>query len=280
MASIKTLVKDIYGLFEGRIAPDLKEEHIDDLGHRMAGHVRRRINEVTNPTENSNLRMSNIGTKCKRRLWYRVNDPKAAESLKASDRIKFLFGDLIEELALFLAEISGHDVRGKQDELSIAGISGHRDAVVDGVLVDVKSASSRSFEKFEKHLDRANDSFGYIDQLGAYHSSSNDVDPDIAAFLVVDKQLGKIVLDAHPRSEVDYEKEIESTKSIVSSPNPPVRYYSDVPDGKSGNRKLGVECSYCEFKQKCWPDLKTYYYSSGPRYLTEVHREPRVDSEN
>jgi hypothetical protein len=223
--------------------------------------------------------MSNIGTKCRRRLWYRVNTPEAAEQLKASDRIKFLFGDLIEELAIFLAEISGHEVRGKQDELAINGVIGHRDAVIDNVVVDVKSASSRSFEKFENHLTRDTDSFGYIDQLGVYHSSSQDgVDPDVAAFLVIDKQLGKVTLDAHPRSEVNYEKEIEDIKSIVSAPNPPVRYYSDVPDGKSGNRKLCVECSYCEFKEKCWSNLRTFYYASGPRYLTEVYREPKVES--
>lgn len=276
--SIDTLVQDIYGLFTGKVAPEFDEHQIESLGTRMAGHVKRRVEEVFNERKHSSLRMSNLGTKCKRRLWYRVNTPEFAEDLKASDRIKFLFGDLIEELALFLAEISGHKVEGRQDELAINSVIGHRDAVIDGVVVDVKSASSRAFEKFENHLTRDSDSFGYIDQLGAYHTASNDgVDKDKAAFLVIDKQLGKVVLDVHPRSEVDYEKEVESIKSIVSSPNPPVRYYSDVPDGKSGNRKLCVECSYCEFKFKCWPDLRTYYYASGPRYLTEVHREPRVE---
>ena len=59
----------------------------------------------------------------------------------------------------------------------------------------------------------------------------------------------------------------------------PNRAFSDVPDGKSGNMKLGTQCSYCEFKKVCWPDLKTYIYSSGPRYLTKVVREPKVFSE-
>lgn len=276
--SIYTLVRDIQGLFTGRNKAEFDDNDIDELGKAMAGHVKRRVEEVIDEQKPSTLRMSNLGTKCKRRLWYRVNDHKSAEDLKPSDRIKFLFGDLIEELALFLAKISGHEVRGRQDELVISGVRGRRDAVVDGVLVDVKSAASKSFEKFENHLTRDKDSFGYIDQLGAYHAASNDVDPDKAAFFVIDKQLGKITLDIHTKSDVNYEEEIESTKRILSHPNPPNRYYSDVPDGKSGNRKLCVECSYCEFKEKCWPNLRTYYYSGGPRYLTEVHREPKVES--
>lgn len=278
MASIRTLVRDINGLFTGRTVPEFDQEQVDSLGERMAAHVKRRVEEVIDEQRPSTLRMSNLGTKCKRRLWYRVNQPKAAEELKASDRIKFLFGDLIEELALFLAEISGHEVRGRQDDLILNGVPGHRDAVIDGVLVDVKSAASKSFEKFEAHLTRDKDNFGYIDQLGAYHSASSDVDPDHAAFFVIDKQLGKITLDIHPKTDVNYEEEIENTKRILSAPNPPNRFYSDVPDGKSGNRKLCVECSYCEFKNHCWPNLKTYYYSGGPRYLTEVKREPKVES--
>jgi hypothetical protein len=43
--------------------------------------------------------------------------------------------------------------------------------------------------------------------------------------------------------------------------------------------KLDTGCSYCPHKFNCWPDLKTYYYSTGPRYLTKVVREPRVSAE-
>jgi hypothetical protein len=232
MANIRTLVRDIYGLFTGKTTPEFDDTHLQALGERMAGHVKRRIQEVNEESRPATLRMSNIGTKCKRRLWYRVNTPKDAEHLKPADRVKFLFGDLIEELALFLSEIAGHEVKGRQDELAIGSIRGSRDAVIDDVVVDVKSASSKSFEKFENHLTRDTDSFGYIDQLGAYHYASHDVKTDEAAFLVIDKQLGKIHLDIHPRSEVDYEKVVGDTQRILSDPNPPVRYYSDV-DRKS-----------------------------------------------
>ena len=64
--------------------------------------------------------------------------------------------------------------------------------------------------------------------------------------------------------------------------NKPPRCYEDVEDGSSGNRKLCVECSYCAFKVDCWQDvnngsgLRKFIYSSGPRWLTVVKKEPNV----
>jgi hypothetical protein len=40
--------------------------------------------------------------------------------------------------------------------------------VIDGVTVDVKSASKYGFEKFLKHNLREDDPFGYISQLSSY----------------------------------------------------------------------------------------------------------------
>ena len=63
-----------------------------------------------------------------------------------------MFGDILEELLLFLAKEAGHTVTGQQDTLSISGVNGHRDAIIDGRLVDVKSASSYSFRKFKNNV--------------------------------------------------------------------------------------------------------------------------------
>jgi len=55
-----------------------------------------------------------------------------------------------------------------------------------------------------------------------------------------------------------------------------------VPEGKSGNMKLGVNCSYCPHKVTCWDDanngdgLRLFLYSNGPMWLTEVQKEPKV----
>lgn len=216
-----------------------------------------------------------------RKLWYSINTPEEGEKLDGQTRFKFLYGDILESLVLFLAKAAGHDVQGGQETVSIAGVDGHRDAVIDGVLVDVKSASSYGYKKFEAHGLEGADPFGYLDQINAYLFASQDdtlvKEKNKAAFLAIDKTLGKMCLDTYDANGVDYVDKIESIRSVLVQPKPPARCYEDVPDGKSGNRKLGIECSYCAFKWKCWPGLKQFNYASGPVFLTRIAREPRVE---
>lgn len=276
MKSLDTLVQDIYALFTE--PHEFSEGNVEEFGKRLATHIK---NRIADEKPNHTLRMSNLGTRCDRKLWYSINKPESAEQLSPETRFKFLYGDILEELVLFLAKEAGHSVEGTQDTLDIDGIKGHRDAVVDGVVVDVKSASSYSFKKFDNHLTAEQDSFGYLDQLGAYLYASKD-DPkvlhkDRAAFIAVDKTLGHITVDVQPNTYKDYAKVVESKKALVKLKTPPPRAYTDEPDGKSGNRKLCIECSYCPFKKECWPGMQTFFYSNGPRFLTVVAREPNVE---
>ena len=100
---------------------------------------------------------------------------------------------------------------------------------------------------------------------------------DVMSFLVIDKQLGKITLDTYPKPEVDYEKQIEHKKKILERDTPPEeKCYQPVPEGKSGNEKLNVNCSYCPFKWHCWDGLRAFIYSTGPVYLSKVVSTPKV----
>lgn len=272
---LNSIVEDIYDLFRNR--PKFHEDRIKGFAEALASKIQERMEEEQGKPA---LRMSQLGAKCDRQLWYKINVPELAEALPPETRIKFLFGDILEEFLLFLAEEAGHDVKGRQDTLEIEGVKGHRDAIIDGTLTDAKSASSYSFQKFKDHLAWEDDAFGYIDQLGAYLDAGQQ-DPiqtnkDEAAFLVIDKTLGKITLDIHPRRDVDYKEKVRDKQRLVREPQPPPRAFFDKPEGKSGNRKLGVECSYCSFKNACWPALRTFYYSKGPVYLTHIEREPKV----
>src|SRR6266849_6159935 len=40
-----------------------------------------------------------------------------------------------------MAKAAGHEVLGEQDELTLDGVVGHRDCVIDGCIVDVKTTS-------------------------------------------------------------------------------------------------------------------------------------------
>lgn len=273
---IDTVVDDIYEVLNNGPG-EIDEQHLLDFGKRVAAVV---SDSLTDREDRATLRMSNIGKPCNRALYYTVNNPEDKEPLPPEVRMKFLYGHLIEELVIFLAELAGHKIEGRQDEQEIAGIKGHRDLVLDGVVTDVKSASTYSFKKFESHNLAADDPFGYSDQLQSYlHTGQSDpcvTDKSRAAFLVIDKTLGHLCLDIHPYEPEDWEAAYEYKKDMVAKDEPPARGFDPVPEGKSGNMKLGMNCSYCDFKNKCHPGLKTYYYARGPVYLTEVKREPKV----
>lgn len=272
--TIDTLIEDIYEVLETGV--DMTDDEVDDLGRMLGEAVRHSLRRENKAT----LRMSMIGQPCNRKLYYEINNPEEKEPFKGPQFMKFLTGHLLEEVVLWLAEKSGHTVTGRQDEMEIAGIKGHRDAVIDGMTTDAKSASTYSFQKFKEHRLGEDDPFGYMTQLNSYVEAGKD-DPlvtvkDEGAFLVIDKTLGNICLDRYKKSSFPVEKLYEYKKDMVNRPEPPSRGFEPIPEGKSGNMKLGVNCSYCDFKNKCYPNLRTFVYAKGPVFLTSVKKEPNV----
>lgn len=256
-------------------------DDVKQLAEAMAVHVN---NAMAAREPRGTLRGSVIGTKCRRKLWYDVNKPQLAEPLDPWTKLKFLYGNLLEEIILFLATEAGHDVKQRQAEVDVKGVKGHIDAVVDGVLTDVKSASGYGMGKFKEHKLRDDDPFGYIDQISFYSEGMHD-DPAVsikgeAAFLAVDKSNGQLVLDTYRITDKDRAKIVEHVDqsiTLVADPNMPDRGFSDVPDGQSGNRKLCMECSYCPYKDDCWGGLRKFIYSTGPRWYTKIIKEPKVN---
>jgi len=275
--SIETLVDDIYGLFSGH---ECDPANVDQFAASLSRIVSERLAEHRGDGPRT-LRMSNLG-KPDRQLWYDINDPGDAEELSPSTRIKFLFGDILEALLLFLAREAGHQVTHEQQEVELDGIVGHTDAVIDDVAVDVKSASTYAFGKFKSGTLRENDPFGYMEQLASYATSLGGRE---GAFLAIDKTLGNLTLMRVPAEELqalDIRGRIEHIKEVIASDRMPDRCYPEEEHGKSGNMKLGVNCSYCPHKFKCWADandgegLRSFIYANGPVYLTKVTNEPKV----
>lgn len=275
---IEDLIDDVADVLEQgtEVSPELAEKYGKLFSEMLMNRVKPREER-----SRGTLRMSNIGKPCERQLWYDVNNPGTKEDIKAHTKLKFLYGDLSELLMLFLVEASGHSVEGTQDEQQIAGIKGHRDCVIDGVVTDVKSASSLSFKKFENGLRPEQDSFGYLGQLQSYvHAGQTDpivTRKNVGAFLVLDKTLGHFCLDMHHRDdELNLEQMYEDKKEMVNKDQPPERAFTSIPEGKSGNEKLMTNCSYCAHKFECWPGVRAFLYSSGPTYLTKIERLPNV----
>jgi len=280
MKTLDTLVADIYNLFN--LDPIQKEEDevdklIDTFGEMLKLHIKDFL--YRKPNGRSSLRLSGIG-KPDRQLWYDINTKGEDTSLTPSTRIKFLYGYILEELLLLCASISGHKVEAQQKEVEIEGIKGHQDAMIDGVLVDCKSSSGRSFDKFKSNNLLEDDPFGYIAQISAY-AEANGVDK--AAFLAIDKSTGEICLSpVHAMEMINASSRVKHLKKTVSSDKIPDRCYSPLADGKSGNYRLPIGCIYCRHKRVCWADvnqgkgIRVFNYARSKKYLVQVHKEPEV----
>jgi hypothetical protein len=269
--SLDTLVDDIYGLFNPNETHTPHEDNVEKYGELFKELLRTRLRE-REPMESA-LRFSSLGKK-DRQLWYAAKDTKK-EEMQAKTYFKFLYGDVIELLILFLTEESGHKVERMQEEIEVDGVKGHIDAVIDGVVVDVKSASPFSFSKFKHNDIVGNDPFGYVAQLSGY---SHILNPgEAAAWIAFDKVHGDICVTPLSASIIADNQplpRIEHLREVIASDEPPARCFPDEEDGKSGNRKLGLNCSYCAYKWECWPGLRGFAYAGKPRYLTNVAREP------
>lgn len=267
MKNIETLVPDIYYILSNKIE-SVDSDRMKTLTDAIASAV---TTTLTKKSQDSKfyLRPSNYGKPCKRQLWYASKNTNK-EDMHPSGILKYLYGHILEALVLYLAEEAGHEVTDRQKECKLDGVVGSMDARIDGCIVDVKSASSNSFTKFSHGMEE-NDSFGYIPQLSFYAKANNEEE---AAFVAIDKTLGKLVVYKPPMTRVF--DEIEVTRQKLEMDTPPVRHYEDVEDGKNGNRKLCMECSYCAYKHECWNGLRTFLYSTGPKYFTHVESEPRV----
>ena len=280
--TLSTVVSDIYQelemLSEGKPLP-LTEADIDKtmVGMRAAlmdwATPRKRNTDFT-------VRMSNVG-KPSRQLWYEKRDPEGRGGIDGATQIKFLYGHLLEEIVLMLVRMAGHKVTDEQKEVVVKGITGHMDCNINGEVVDVKTASRFAFNKFRDGRLAQDDPFGYLGQLAGYEKAEGT---DKGGFLVLNKESGELCMylpDDLDKPNID--TRINELLPALELDIPPALCYDPIPDGKKGNMKLAKGCSWCKYKYKCHSDsndgagLRTFKYSNGLAYLTEVVAEPKVE---
>jgi hypothetical protein len=284
--TIHTLVDDIYRLMETKEAEksvDVEAE-IEKFGENMKTLMRTEFGRKRT-TDRRTLRLSNIG-RDDRVLWNVVNGTEK-EAIQPATYIKFMYGHLIEEMLLFLTRMAGHSVTDEQKVCEVEGIKGHMDCKIDGIVIDVKSASSFGFKKFKDGTLAMDDAFGYVDQIKAYAHACGETE---FGWLAMDKANGHLAVlkydledtqaPIHEHIKGDIRERIKHVKEMVKGDEPTELCTETVPDGKSGNKKLGIKCSYCQYKKHCYPELRAFAYSYGPKFLSEVVNEPRVQEIN
>ena len=280
--TIHTLVDDIYRLMETKEAEESVdvEAEIELFGENMKSLMRTEFGRKRT-TDRRTLRLSNIG-RDDRVLWNVVNGTEK-EEIKPATYIKFMYGHLIEEMLLFMTRMAGHEVSDEQRVCEVEGIKGHMDCKIDGLVVDVKSASSFGFKKFKDGTLAMDDAFGYVDQIKAYAHACGETE---FGWLAMDKANGHLAVlkydledtqaPIHEHIKGDIRERIKHVKEMVKGDEPTELCTETVPDGKSGNKKLGIKCSYCQYKKHCYPNLRAFSYYGGPKFFSHIEVEPKV----
>lgn len=282
MADLQDVIPNIYEhlekLSDGTPLP-ITQGDID----LVVGNIRKALISWAIPEKRNRdftVRMSNVG-KPERQLWFEKNDENLSKSIDGPTQIKFLYGHLLEEIVLMLVRMAGHEVTDEQKEVDVNGILGHMDCKIDGEVVDVKTASRFAFKKFSEGRLPQDDPFGYLGQLSGYESAEGTSD---GGFLVMNKESGELCM-YQPRQEdkLNITDKIDNLIPALELDTPPELCYDPIPDGKKGNMKLPKGCNWCKYKYECHKDandgagLRTFKYSSGLTYLTEVVAEPKVE---
>ena len=282
MKNVYNLVSDIYKLMETKeVAEGVDfDACVEKFGENVKELMRNEFGGKKR--DGRKLRMSNIG-RDDRYLWNVYNDVEKADEIQGHTYVKFLYGHLIEEMLLFLTKAAGHEVTDEQKKCEVNGITGSMDCKINGIVTDVKSVSTYGFRKFKDGTLAYDDPFGYIGQIKGYAYAEGATK---FGWLAMDKQNGHLTYlmydsedtqaPVHDLIGYDIKERIDHVKKLVEQPTPPGVCYEPVADGKSGNQKLAVGCSYCAYKKECWPSVRAFAYSTGPRYLVEVHNEPKV----
>ena len=278
--TLDTLVQDIYNTIEVLADDetiDIPEEMYEQFGRDMEDALRHWATPVERPK--NGLRMSNIGRPT-RRLWYDLNTEQEKERINGPTFIKFLYGHLLEVLLLFFVRLTGHVVEGEQKEVTVEGIKGHMDSVIDGEVIDVKTASGYAFKKFKDGTLAQNDSFGYLSQLAGYEAAEQT---NNGGFLVMNKETGALtVFIPDDLEKPNIVHRIKEVKKAMKKKTPPAYCYKPIAEGAAGNMKLPRDCNWCPHKFECHKDandgkgLRTFQYAKGLVYLTHVAKLPNV----
>lgn len=273
--TLDTLPADIDQLFfKGKVVDDANlNSFMSNLGSLLKDRL------APKQDEGPKIRMSKLGIP-NRKLWYEHHTP--LPRAVSSNALKFVYGDIIEQLIIFLAKESGHTVEDEQKEVEIDGVLGHQDGKIDSVTIDVKSASSYAFRKFSERTLFQDDPFGYVAQLSAY-SHANDAEK--SAFIGVNKENGELcILPLEKVDQINPKERIKEIREFLAKAEPPIeKCYEPVPYKTSENLTLSKNCKYCPFHHKCWSDsnsgtgLRYFQYANEIVPLVKVVTTPRVD---
>jgi len=232
------------------------------------------INQLNKQREYK-IRMSGLG----RPVCQQLLEKRGIEQeIQYNMLFRFLFGDLVESIAVLVLEQAGIDIVEKQKQVSVkigdTEVTGTLDLIIRDELGqekvwDVKSASEWAF-KFKYtgfggyDKIKEDDPFGYIMQGHLYGEATG---LPFGGWIVVNKSSGEVAIVEAPdwqnddRKEylADAEKRIKLLTDDSSEFKVPFKdifetYKQDGQEVRTGNKLLPKPCTMCGFKAHCWKD--------------------------
>ena len=222
--------------------------------------------------EGAKLRMSGIGRPVCQQILSMQDCPKEGSY---NDIMRFLFGDLIEAVAMLVIKAAGIKVVGEQKPCSIVldkeNIKGTLDVILeeDGAkkVWDIKSASPFSFDqKFKNGYDKIkeDDPFGYIVQGHLYGEANN---MPFGGWIVINKSTGEWAVVDAPEDVSERKRVLQHADNIVKVVKRAdfkkaklkddwETYRKDGEIVRTKNRLMPKLCSFCEYKKHCWGDAR------------------------
>lgn len=277
-AIVSFLSKAVKG--EAEMPPHILDEFADNC--------RQALNKQFNEQRGDfRLRMSNVG---KPLCQLQMQAKGVKEDTPTYDfKMRMAMGDVLEALMIAVIQASGIEIKNKHGKVKLPinkkdSIEGEFDIELDDGIYDIKTASPFAFENKFKPDDaydkiKSSDAFGYITQGHGYGMASNK---PFKGWIALNKSTGEIAIAEATNTTKEKEEvhaKIQHAFKSISKGKPFQRCFTDVEEvfykKPTGNRTLGIECSYCPYKTHCWKDLefKRQLPSKGrnPKWVWYTH---------
>jgi len=273
---------------------DISDKLVEEFGEACKSALRKQFTEERR--SGFKPRMSNVGRPlCQ--LQMEAQNIKG-EGQPYNVKMRNTFGDLIEALSIFVLKSAGVEIEDEQKNVKYkfngSAIEGRYDVKINKKIWDIKSASPYSFKnKFGEaggfEVVVKDDAFGYVSQ-GYLYSESEKL--PFGGWIVVNKSTGEWAVCETPLIDEEYKvNAIKIAKNNIHSlekKEPFKRCYNEIEETfrtkKTGNKVLGMVCSFCPYKLPCWGSklqLLPQQQSQGknPKWVwyTEVNN-PRKDN--
>lgn len=281
---IHSLVPDILHLFETGV--EVSNAQASALGEAVAEAVKKKLKFAGSPfNSEGKLYLSQIGKDD--HLLYFLYKGAQGDQMDEQTKLRLLYGDVIEELLLWLAKLAGHEVTEQQWLVKVDGVRGRKDCRIDGVNVDVKSMSRYSFSKamkgtfFDSPLGKT-----YMHQLAAYvygeqmaESDAREPNDNVGGFFAFDKDTGGMLIELFNKEDLpDPYDRVKHLKEVFSKDTPPPRPEEGYIEEDNGNVLIPEDYMFNPFKWDIWGDeLRCFMEGSGRlRYYVKVEKRPRL----